>query len=449
MKELEISLSVEGGAITWNYEEIKKQVLDSRLEEVHCNTGQAAYYLGLKCNEFRSYIAQLEAVKERYINEYLQSVQAFHDQIDYVIEILKRQEENIDKCLDGYYEEARNEKKQRVIEYFYDRMLGYGKIADLIIGSEWFWEEEWLAKKMSNRKLYQSLNDKISSIVCDLETIKQKEESVQVPLLLYYAQCHDMQQVYAYYEQLTQVAKSLELQEVSEQTLTEKKMDYPEGQMQYRINANWKQIHQIEDYMQFVGASAVRTKNQMPKGICPHKELDFDSFVAVDLENSGSMGLANGDQPSEIIEIGAVRYVNGVCTETFSMLVNPGRPIVPMVQKLTGITDEMVKDKPSPEEAVKAFAQFAGDSIWLGHDLKNSDIPFLEKAARKCGIHFENEYFDTYEYARQIQEEEQFEKLRLGELAQHYGISTDHLHRACDDAELTAKLYLVMKNRKG
>ena len=449
MKELEISLNVEGGKITWNYEEIKKQVLDSRLEEVYCNTGQAAYYLGLKCNEFRGYIAQLEAAKERYINEYLQSVQSFHDQMDYVIEILRRQEERIDDCLNRFYEEARVEKKQRVMEYFYDRMQGYGRIADIIIESDWFWEEEWLAKKMSNRKLYQSLNEKISSIVCDLETIKQKEITMQAPLMLYYAKCHDMQKVFAYYEQLLEMNKSLELGEVAEQTLTEMKMDYPQGQMQYRVQANWQQIQQIEKYMQFVGADMVRTKNQMPKGICPHKELDFDSFVAVDLENSGSMGLANGDQPSEIIEIGAVRYVDGICVDTFSMLVNPGRPIVPTVQKLTGITDEMVKDKPSPEEAVKAFAEFAGDSIWLGHDLKNSDIPFLEKAARKCGIHFENEYFDTYEYARQIQEEEQFEKLRLGELAQHYGISTEHLHRACDDAELTAKLYLVMKSRKG
>ena len=444
VKELEISLKVEGGNITWNYEEVKKQVLESRLEHVECKTGQAAYYLGMRRSEFRANLLQLEAVKERYTNEYLQSIQAFHDQVDYVMDILKEQEKKVDDCLANFHAQSRKEKEERVISYVFSKMQGYGVIMHKILQSDWFWEEEWLAKKMSNRKLYQSLDEKISSIVCQLESIKK----YQTPLLLRYVECHDMKQVYAYYHELKELDESMEISDVSAQTLVEAEMDFPKGNMEYKITGNWQQIKQLEEYARFIDATAVRTQNNMPKGLCPHKEMDFSSFVAVDLENSGSYGLVNGDTPSEIIEIGAVRYENGQCVDRFSMLVDPKRPIVPAVQNLTGITDEMVKNQPSPEEAVAAFAAFAKDAIWVGHDLKNADIPFLERVARKCGIHFENEYFDTYEYAKLIKEEEQFEKLKLGELAAYYGLYAENLHRACDDAELTAKLYLAMKEKK-
>ena len=60
-------------------------------------------------------------------------------------------------------------------------------------------------------------------------------------------------------------------------------------------------------------------------------------FVVVDLETAGG-GPAHGG----ITEIGAVRVVGGRLEGTFSTLVNPGRPIPPLVAALTGITDDMV-----------------------------------------------------------------------------------------------------------
>ena len=445
MKELEIELHTEGGTISWNYEEIKKQIADSQLEYIECKNGQSAYFLRNKLNEYQTYYQQIESIKEHAYNEYMQSVQSFTDQAEYLCETIKEQQLKIESCLDGYYEESRKEKEELILSYFMSKMSGYGILAQKILESDWFFEEEWTSKKISNRKLYQALDEKISQIILDLEEIKRNAVGFETVMLHYYVQCHNMRKVWMYYEELTTMQESLKEETVSEQCVKEAIADYPDGTMEYKAEGNSCQMEELEEYANFIGMKIKRTKNNMPKGIHRHELPDFSSFVALDLETSGSLGLVRGDTPAEIIEIGAVRYENGKLTDTFSMLVNPGRHIVETVSKLTGITDEMVKDQAAPEEAVVAFAQFAGDSILLGHDLKNADIPFLERVARKCGIHFENEYFDTYEYAQKLKEKEQFEKLRLGELAKHYNLEIDHLHRAKDDAELTARLYFAMR----
>ena len=175
------------------------------------------------------------------------------------------------------------------------------------------------------------------------------------------------------------------------------------------------------------------------------KKPDFDSFVALDIETTGSYGAASGDAPAEITEIGAVKVENGVITDKFSMLANPGRSITAPVVKLTHITDEMVKGKPPVKEVVKRFIEFAGDSIIVGHGVGTNDLPYICRAAQSCGVKFTNEYFDTCKLADSMKEKYGWQKIKLEYLASLFGINQNSAHRAWCDAEANAQIYFALK----
>src|SRR4030095_11895323 len=99
-------------------------------------------------------------------------------------------------------------------------------------------------------------------------------------------------------------------------------------------------------------------------------------FVVVDLETTGG-GPADGG----IIEIGAVRVVDGRLLDTFGTLVNPGRPPPPFVAALTGISDDMVAGAPSIAEVLPRFLEFAGDAVLVAHNAR-FDVGHLEAAHR-------------------------------------------------------------------
>lgn len=123
----------------------------------------------------------------------------------------------------------------------------------------------------------------------------------------------------------------------------------------------------------------------MPKSMEEITEPGFDTFVAFDIEHTGTFGINNGDAESEIIEIGAVKVENSRIVEKFDMLANSGRKIVPRIARLTHITDEMVKDEPPVDEVIKAFNTFVGDSILVGHNIKSCDIQHIVRAAKRTG----------------------------------------------------------------
>ena len=161
----------------------------------------------------------------------------------------------------------------------------------------------------------------------------------------------------------------------------------------------------------------------------------------------GPCGLS--PKKERITEIGAVRVVNGRITETFSQLVNPGRKILPRIAGITHITDEMVADQPGPEEAIRLFADFAGDSVLVGHNIRQSDLHYIDRAARRAGIRLENPFFDTYRFARRLKEAQGWENVKLEYLSQRFGIDQPDAHRAWCDAQANALLYIRLKELAG
>ncbi len=164
--------------------------------------------------------------------------------------------------------------------------------------------------------------------------------------------------------------------------------------------------------------------------------FDKDDFVIFDIETTGLSPLT-----CAITEIGAVRWRNGEVLDRFSTFANPEMPIPENIVKLTGITDDMVKDAPSVADAVSAFLEFSKGAVLVAHNA-NFDTSFIKQACEKHGFEFTNSYLDTVALSRHLNPE--LKRHRLDNLQEHYGLEDFNHHRACDDAEMLAKIFTCM-----
>lgn len=182
-----------------------------------------------------------------------------------------------------------------------------------------------------------------------------------------------------------------------------------------------------------------------PEKFFPAKEIktaDFSSFVAFDIETTG---LARN---SEIIEIGAVKVVNGVISDSFQEFVNPGILIPPAITQITGITDEMVCDADKIYNVLPRFKAFAGNNILVGHNAINFDSKIMGHWADEYEIYIDNDVFDTLRFLKYRCEP--FMGLMNNKLCtacEYFGITSEIFHRADADAEVTAKLYLTLQQK--
>ncbi len=161
------------------------------------------------------------------------------------------------------------------------------------------------------------------------------------------------------------------------------------------------------------------------------------SFVCVDVETTGLNA-----KEDRVIEIGAVKVVEGKITAKFQSFLQPGRPIGARIEALTGITDEMLCGAPLAKEVMPKFSEFCGELPLLGHNLI-FDYAFLKKAMVNEKLKFEKEGIDTLRIARKYLPE--LESRRLEFLCQHFQIAHT-AHRALGDALATCQLYARLCN---
>lgn len=153
------------------------------------------------------------------------------------------------------------------------------------------------------------------------------------------------------------------------------------------------------------------------------------TLVALDLETTGL-----DPERDTILEIGAVRFTDKRIEAEYGTLVNPHRPIPPVVQQLTGINDAMVANAPNVRSVLPQLLEFVGDSVIVGHNVK-FDMGFL----RKYKLFDTNDVLDTYDLAAVLMPSAG--KYSLGALAQTAGILLPATHRALDDAKVSQALY--------
>ena len=159
-----------------------------------------------------------------------------------------------------------------------------------------------------------------------------------------------------------------------------------------------------------------------------------ESFVVFDIETTGFSPVTN-----RIIEIGAVKVVNGEITDRFSTFVNPEVPIPFEIEKLTSINDSMVIDSDTIEVILPQFLEFVGDSILVAHNA-NFDVSFIKENAKRMEIPVDFTYVDTVGIARTLLTAQA--KYTLDAVAKTLGISLENHHRAVDDAECTAEIFV-------
>jgi DNA polymerase-3 subunit epsilon len=166
------------------------------------------------------------------------------------------------------------------------------------------------------------------------------------------------------------------------------------------------------------------------------------TFVVVDLETTG--GSAND---SAITEIGAVKVRGGEVLGEFQTLVDPGGPVPPYIQVLTGITTAMLVGAPPIEEVLPSFLEFARGAVLVAHNAP-FDVGFLKAAAARTDRAWPGfRVVDTVRLARRVVTRDEAPNHRLGTLAALFHAQVTPNHRALADARATVDVLHALFGR--
>ena len=163
------------------------------------------------------------------------------------------------------------------------------------------------------------------------------------------------------------------------------------------------------------------------------------SYVVIDIETTG-LNINN----DEIIEIGAVKYKDGI-TEEFQELITCDKEIPSVITELTGITNSQLNQKGKDLNIVLGkFVSFIGSEPIVGYNV-GFDLKFINEILKKCSMPII--YNETYDLLREVKKEKIFQKnYKLETTLKEYGIDKKVLHRALEDARLTFELSQKVNN---
>lgn len=162
----------------------------------------------------------------------------------------------------------------------------------------------------------------------------------------------------------------------------------------------------------------------------------MNSYVSLDLETTGL-----SPKHDKIIEIGAVKIIDGEIVDNFSEFVDPGRKLTDNITALTGISQKDLEGAKAPSEVIPGLLEFIGELPLLGHRIL-FDYSFVKQEAVNLKLSFEKEAADTLKISRACFPE--LPSKKLTDMCEHYCIEY-RAHRALNDAEATAKLYEYLK----
>lgn len=161
-------------------------------------------------------------------------------------------------------------------------------------------------------------------------------------------------------------------------------------------------------------------------------------LVVFDLETTG-LDLVN----DRIIQISYIKVMPSGEEKRENIFVNPGKPIPPLVQQLTGITDADVADAPSFKSMAASLATKFKGCDFAGFNSNHFDIPMLAEEFLRAGIDFD------FSSCRLIDAQTIFHKMERRNLAAAYKFYCGRkmeddfeAHRADQDTEATYRVLM-------
>ena len=174
--------------------------------------------------------------------------------------------------------------------------------------------------------------------------------------------------------------------------------------------------------------------------IRPNEELLGIPWVVFDLETTGLHKHAD-----RIIEVGAVKFLGGREVGRFSSLVKADIPIPPAVERLTGITQEMLVDQRSAHEVIAEFIEFLQSSLLVCHN-SAFDMGMLGAELQRQNIQMDYSCLCTLKMAREVLVH--LPNKKLGTLAEYFALPYETRHRSLSDARVTGAVLGKMLHLK-
>ena len=170
------------------------------------------------------------------------------------------------------------------------------------------------------------------------------------------------------------------------------------------------------------------------------KKIDEEEFVVFDIETTGLNSHTN-----KIIEIGAVKIKAGRIIDRYSQLINPGISIPYHITEITSITNEQVANQPKIDEVIGKFVEFIGDAVLVAHNAP-FDMGFIKRDVKKyLNIDYKCSVIDTLQMARDLFPD--LKRFGLGDLNKALGLSLEKHHRAVDDSQATANMFIIFLDK--
>lgn len=192
-----------------------------------------------------------------------------------------------------------------------------------------------------------------------------------------------------------------------------------------------------KDFKAILGCEMYMVDDTLPMvRDCKTGAIEDTTFVVFDLETFGLNSHKN-----EIIEIGAIKLKGTRIVDTFSSFVNPNKIIPKKISELTHITQDMVDNAPTIEDVLPKFLEFTKDAVMVAHN-SAFDMGFIRRDAKKyMGIDYKPPIIDTLQMARDLYPD--LKGYNLDRLNKIFKLSLENHHRAIDDAQSTAKLFIM------
>lgn len=152
-----------------------------------------------------------------------------------------------------------------------------------------------------------------------------------------------------------------------------------------------------------------------------------EPFVFIDIETNGGSG-----DYGRIIEVAAIKVVNGEIVDEYQTLVNPGGSIPHWTTSLTGISNSQLAGAPYFADIAQELHMFLDGSVFVAHNVL-FDYSFIRRELKAAGYTFAPKLFCTVKMSRALYPEHRGHSLE--KIIQRHAIAVDDRHRAYADAK--------------